>query len=92
MNLTYGTMYDAKASTGVGVQISKVGDYIQIDWSLLNETWKPDLEMDTMLTNNNPFRKAKEKMPNSFLHMTPVKKNPERLSIIRRLPETEFND
>ena len=92
MNLTYGTMYDAKASTGVGVQISKVGDYIQIDWSLLNETWKPDPEMDAMLANNNPFREAKKKMLNSFLHMTPVKKNPERLSIIRRLPETEFND
>lgn len=73
LNFTYGAMYDAKSSKGVGILISKVGEYVQIDWSLLNETWKPNPEMDAMLANNNPFREAKEKMIDSFLHTTATK-------------------
>jgi hypothetical protein len=69
-NLTYGAMYDAKASKGVGILISRDGEYIQIDWSLLNVPWKPDPEMDVMLAKNNPFREAKEKVINSFLFTT----------------------
>ena len=60
-------MYDAKVSKGVGILISKDREYIQIDWCLLNVPWKPDSEMDTKLAENNPFRKANEKMINSFL-------------------------
>lgn len=66
-NLTYAAMYDAKVSKGIGILISKDGEYIQIDWSLLNVPWKSDPEMDDKLAKNNPFREAKEKMINSFL-------------------------
>ena len=59
-------MYDAKVSKGVGILISKDGEYIQIDWSLLNMPWKPDSEMDHKLAKYNPFREAKEKMIDSF--------------------------
>jgi hypothetical protein len=69
-NLTFAAMYDAKVSKGVGVLISKDGEHIQIDWSLLNVPWKPDPEMDARLAKSNPFREAKEKMINSFLFMT----------------------
>jgi hypothetical protein len=41
-NLTYAAMYDTKVSKGVGILISKDGDYVQIDWSLLNVPWNPD--------------------------------------------------
>jgi hypothetical protein len=68
-NLTYAAMYDAKASKGVGMLISKDGDYFQIDWNLVNVPWKPDAEMDAALAKNNPFREAKEKMIDSFLFM-----------------------
>lgn len=65
-NLTHAAMYDAKASKGVGVLISKDGDYIQIDWSLLSIPWAPDPEMDVKLAKDNPFREAKEKLISSF--------------------------
>ena len=68
-NLTHAAMYDAKVSKGVGILISKDGDYIQIDWSLLDVPWKPDPEMDARLAESNPFRKAEEKKINSFLFM-----------------------
>ena len=63
-------MYDAKVSKGIGILISKDGEYIQIDWSLLNVPWKPDPEMDARLAENNPFREAKEKPIKSFRFMT----------------------
>jgi hypothetical protein len=66
-NLTYAAMYDAKVPKGVGILISKDGEYIQIDWSLLNVPWQPDPEMDAKLAQNYPFREAKETMMNSFL-------------------------
>jgi hypothetical protein len=69
-NLTYAAMYDTKVSKGVGILISKDGDYIQIDWSLLDVPWEPDPEMDTRLANSYPFREAKEKQINSFLFKT----------------------
>lgn len=69
-NLTYAAMYDTKVSKGVGILVSKDGDHIHIDWSLLNVPWKPDPEMDARLAKSNPFREAKEKQINSFLFMT----------------------
>jgi hypothetical protein len=69
-NLTYAAMYDAKVSKGVGILISKDGEHIQIDWSLLDVPWKPDPEMDARLAKSNPFRQAKEKQIHSFLIAT----------------------
>jgi hypothetical protein len=66
-NLTYAAMYDSKVSKGVGILISKDGEYVQIDWALLNVPWKQDPEMDARLAKSNPFREAKEKQINSFL-------------------------
>jgi hypothetical protein len=65
-NLTYAAMYDAKVSKGVGILISKDGEYVQIDWSLLNVPWAPDPEMDAKLAESSPFRKANEKPIASF--------------------------
>jgi hypothetical protein len=69
-NLTYVAMYDAKVSKGVGILISKDGEYIQIDWALLNVPWAPDPEMDVRLAQSNPFREVKEKLIKSFLFTT----------------------
>ena len=63
-------MYDAKVSKGVGILISKDGDYIQLDWALLNVPWKQDPQMDSKLAESNPFREAKEKQITSFLFKT----------------------
>jgi hypothetical protein len=70
LNLTHAAMYDAKVSKGVGILISKDGNYVQIDWSLLEIPWKPDSEMDARLARSNPFRPASEKRINSFLFTT----------------------
>jgi hypothetical protein len=69
-NLTHAAMYDTKVSKGVGILISKDGEHIQIDWSLVNAPWEPDPEMDARLAASNPFREAKEKMVNSFLFVS----------------------
>jgi hypothetical protein len=66
-NLTYLAMYEAKVSKGVGILISKDGEFIQIDWHMLNIPWEPDPEIDAKLAKNNPFREVKEEMVDSFL-------------------------
>ena len=60
-------MYDTKVSKGVGILISKDGEYFQIDWSLLNLPYESDPEMDARLADSYPFREAKEKTIDSFL-------------------------
>lgn len=69
-NLTYAAMYDAKVGKGVGIQISKDGEYFQIDWSLIESPWEPDPEMEARLANANPFRPASEKRLDSFFFVT----------------------
>jgi hypothetical protein len=66
-NLTYAAMYDTKVSKGVGILISKEGQYFQIDWSLLNVPYERDREMDDRLAENYPFRELQQKMLHSFL-------------------------
>src|SRR3546814_21023174 len=41
-NLTYAAMYDAKVGKGLGIQISKDGEYFQIDWSLIELPWRSE--------------------------------------------------
>jgi hypothetical protein len=65
-NLTYAAMYEAKTSKGVGILISKDGEFVQFDWCLLNVPWRPDPEMDGEPAKSNPFREAKERVINSF--------------------------
>lgn len=65
-NLTYAAMYDAKSSKGIGILISKDGEFFHVDWALLNIPWEQDAEMDAKLANNNPFREVKKKMVDSF--------------------------
>ncbi len=66
-NFTNAAMYDTKMSTGVGILISRDGQYVQIDWCWLNVPWKHDPEMERRLSESYPFRKATEKKINSFL-------------------------
>jgi hypothetical protein len=74
-NLTDAAMYEMKVSKGVGILISKDGEYFQIDWIVIDVPWKPDAEMDARLAKNNPFREAKEKIIHSFLVTTERKDN-----------------
>jgi len=70
-NMTYAAMYDAKTAKGVGVQVSKAGEYVQIDWCLMEMPWAPDPAMDAMLAESNPFRPVREKTVDSFFLVNP---------------------
>jgi hypothetical protein len=65
-NLTYAAMYDTKASKGVGLLISKDGEYFQLDWCSIDMPWARDPEMDRRLAEGNPFRTTTGKTVNSF--------------------------
>jgi hypothetical protein len=89
-NFTYAAMYDTKVSKGVGILVSKDGDHIQIDWSLLNVPWSPDPEMDVRLAKNYPFREAKEKQINSFLFKTELSENSQSGRGLAIVPDEKY--
>jgi hypothetical protein len=91
-NFTHAAMYDTKVSKGVGILISKDGNYIQIDWSLLNVPWEPDPEMDARLAKSNPFRQAKEKQINSFLFTTEHNKRSRSGRALAIVPDVTWPD
>lgn len=70
-NFTSAAMYAAKSSKGVGILISRDGEYFQIDWCLIDMPWQPDPEMEERLSKNNPFRAVSEKSMDSFLFRMP---------------------
>ncbi len=68
-NLTSGAKYLAKTSKGVGILVSRDGEFVQIDWCLLTADWQPDPELEAWLSRSNPFRAVTEKYINGF-HFT----------------------
>ena len=70
-NFTSAAMYLAKSSKGIGIVISRDGEYFQIDWCLIDMPWEPDPEMERRLSENNPFRAVSEKSMDSFLFKLP---------------------
>lgn len=66
-NFTRAAMYSAKSSKGIGILISREGEYFQIDWCLIDMPWQPDPGMEEQLSKNNPFRAVSEKWMDSFL-------------------------
>ena len=65
--LTGAAMYDAKMSKGVGLVISRDGEFFQLDWCFIELPWEQNADMERLLTENNPFRAAREKDLPSFL-------------------------
>jgi hypothetical protein len=74
-NLTDAAMYLAHTSKGLGILISMDGEFVQIDWSLINLPWEPHEKMETRLAENNPFRPVSEKNLDSFLFNFPPGNN-----------------
>ena len=66
-NFTSAAMYLAESSKGIGILISRDGEYFQIDWCLIDMPWQPVPEMEKRLSENNPFRAVSEKSLDSFL-------------------------
>lgn len=60
-NLTAIAKYLAKASKGVGVLVSKDGDYLHLDWCLIDHSWKQDPDLEANLEERDPFGAVREK-------------------------------
>ena len=70
-NFTDAAMYLARSTKGVGILISREGEYFYIDWCLIDAPWQSDPAMEARLAKSNPFRPANEKSMNSFLFRLP---------------------
>lgn len=66
-NFTGAAKYLAKSAKGIGILISRDGEYFQIDWCLIDQPWQPDPEMEARLSKNTPFRPVSEKSVDGFL-------------------------
>ncbi|MCZ7454370.1 hypothetical protein [Rhizobium rhizogenes] len=59
--------YDLKTKIGVGLLISKDGDFVNLDWCLIDAPWSSNSEMDKLLREAEMFGPARERMVDSFL-------------------------
>ncbi|AJD41689.1 hypothetical protein RGR602_CH02363 [Rhizobium gallicum bv. gallicum R602sp] len=60
-NLTAVAKYLSRAARGVGVLVSKDGDFLHLDWCLIEEAWEHDPELEAHLATNNLFGAVREK-------------------------------
>lgn len=70
-NLTDAAMYLAHTSKGIGILVSRDGEFVQIDWSWVDLPWEPHEKMEAWLAQSNPFRAVSEKKIDSFLFNFP---------------------
>jgi len=59
--------YDLKTKIGVGLLISKDGDFVHLDWCLIDAPWVSNNEMDKLVREVELFGPAHERMVDSFL-------------------------
>jgi hypothetical protein len=64
---TEAAKYDLKTRVGVGLLISKDGEYFQLDWCVVDEPWADNLKMEDLLATTSLFGPARERMVDSFL-------------------------
>lgn len=64
---TDAAMYFTKMSKGVGLMMSKDGEFHQWDWMLIDLPWAYHAGMEETLAANNPFRATREANLPSFL-------------------------
>lgn len=63
---TEAAKYDQKTRVGVGLLISRDGEYFQLDWCVVDETWSANAKMEGLLKTTPLFGPARERMVNSF--------------------------
>jgi len=59
-NFTLAHKYDQKLDKAVGILVAQDGEHFDIQWCLASFEWAEDLEMQTRLDENFPFRKVRE--------------------------------
>jgi hypothetical protein len=63
---TQAAKYDLKTRVGVGLLISKDGEYFQLDWCLVDEPWATDAKMEDLLATTSLFGPVRERTVDSF--------------------------
>ncbi len=64
---TQAAKYDLKTQLGVGLLISKDGEYFQLDWCVVDEPWVVNGKMESLLATIPMFGPVCEKMVDSFV-------------------------
>ncbi|TPK93177.1 MULTISPECIES: hypothetical protein [unclassified Mesorhizobium] len=64
---TEAAKYDLKTQRGVGILMSRDGEFFHIDWCFVDEPWAPNAKMDDLLATTSLFRPTRERMVDSFL-------------------------
>lgn len=63
---TEAAKYDLKTRVGIGLLISKDGEYFQLDWCVVEEPWAVNSKMEELLATTSLFGPASERMVDSF--------------------------
>ncbi|WP_425906994.1 hypothetical protein [Nitrobacter sp. TKz-YC02] len=66
---TRAAKYDLKTRVGVGLLISKDGEYFQLDWCVVDESWAANPKMEELLATTSLFGPTRERMVDSFLFL-----------------------
>lgn len=56
----------SEAGRGIGVLVSKDGEFLHLDWCLIAEPWERDPAFDALLALNNPFRDVREQLMDGY--------------------------
>lgn len=64
---TEAAKYDLKTRIGVGLLISKDGEYFQLDWCFIDRPWVTNAKMEDLIATTSLFGPARERVVNSFL-------------------------
>lgn len=65
-SLTAAAKYMSEAGRGIGVLVSKDGEFLHLDWCLIAEPWERDPAFDALLALNNPFRDVREQLMDGY--------------------------
>lgn len=72
LNLTLAHKYDLRLSKCIGVAIGNhEGGWFNAEWCYAHSSWVPDVEMDRLLSENNPFRAVKLGELQRYAHKNP---------------------
>lgn len=64
---TEAAKYDLRTKIGIGLLISRDGDFVSLDWCHIDAQWSANSDMDNLLREGELFGPARERMVDSFL-------------------------
>lgn len=65
-NLTAVAKYLGKTAKGVGVIVSKDGEYLHLDWCLIDQPWEYDPDLEAHIARSNLFGAVREQKVDGY--------------------------